>query len=67
MLVKFTHRVDLDLDGLVTPNDAAIFGTNYDENQPAFWAVGDLDLDGLFTPNDAAIFGTFYDESVPLL
>jgi hypothetical protein len=65
VLVKFTHRADLNLDGLVDPNDAAIFGTHYSENDPAFWALGDLDYDGLFTPNDASIFGTFYDESLP--
>jgi hypothetical protein len=30
VLVKFTHRVDLNLDGLVTDADAIIFGTFYD-------------------------------------
>jgi hypothetical protein len=67
VLVKFTHRADVDLDGLVTPNDASIFGTIYSENAPAFWSIGDLDYDGLFTPKDAAIFGTFYDESLSQL
>jgi hypothetical protein len=65
VLIKFTHRVDIDLDGLITPNDASVFGTSYSENDPANWALGDLDYDGLFTPNDASIFGTFYDESLP--
>jgi hypothetical protein len=65
VLVRFTHRVDLNLDGVVDPNDASLFGTNYSENDGAFWAIGDLDMDGLFTPNDASIFGTFYDESLP--
>jgi hypothetical protein len=64
VLVKFTHRADLNLDGLVDPNDASIFGTNYSENDTSFWAIGDLDIDGLFSPNDASIFGTFYDESL---
>jgi hypothetical protein len=64
VLVKFTHRADVDLDGLITPNDASIFGTNYSENDFANWAMGDMDYDGLFTPNDASIFGTFYDESL---
>jgi hypothetical protein len=67
VLIKFTHRADVDLDGAITPNDAAIFGTNYSENDPATWATGDMDYDGVFTPNDAAIFGTFYDESVASL
>ena len=67
MLVKFTHRSDLNLDGLVDPNDSAVFGTNYSENDAAFWSIGDLDYDGLFTPSDSAIFGTFYDESLPLV
>ena len=58
MLVKFTYRIDLDLDGFVTPNDASIFGTNYSEGDTAYWAIGDVDYDGIFTPNDAAIFGT---------
>jgi autotransporter-associated beta strand protein len=64
ILIKFTHRADVDLDGAITPNDASIFGTNYSENDPATWAMGDMDYDGIFTPNDASIFGTFYDESL---
>jgi hypothetical protein len=32
--VKFTHRADVDLDGLITPNDASNFGTFYDESLP---------------------------------
>ena len=64
VLVKFTHRADLNLDGRITPDDSAIFGGNYDENQPAVWATGDLNYDGLFTPDDAAIFGGAYDESL---
>ena len=67
VLVKFTHRADLNLDGLVTPDDSAVFGGNYDENQFANWATGDLNFDGLFTPDDAAIFGGAYDESLPLV
>jgi hypothetical protein len=59
--VKFTHRVDLNLDGLVTDADAIIFSTNYESGAPANWGIGDLDYDGIFTDNDAIIFGTFYD------
>ena len=65
VLVKFTHRADLNLDGVITPDDSAIFGGNYDENQPARWSTGDLNYDGLFTPDDAALFGGAYDEFLP--
>jgi hypothetical protein len=64
VLIKFTHRADLNLDGVITPDDSAIFGGNYDENQPAVWATGDMNYDGVFTPDDAAIFGGAYDESL---
>jgi hypothetical protein len=61
VLVKVTHRVDLNLDGLVTDADAIIFSTNYESGAPANWGIGDLDYDGVFSDNDAIIFGTFYD------
>jgi hypothetical protein len=64
VLVKFSHRVDMDLDGDVGPNDASIFGTNFSEGDAAQWSIGDLDYDGMFTPNDASVFGTFYDGSL---
>ena len=67
VLVKFTHRADINLDGVVTPDDSAVFGGNYDENQPAVWATGDMNYDGFFTPDDAAIFGGAYDESLASL
>jgi fibronectin-binding autotransporter adhesin len=67
ILIKFTHRADINLDGVLTPDDAAVFGGNYDENQPAVWATGDMDYNGLFTPDDAAIFGGAYDESLASL
>ena len=67
ILVKFTHRADINLDGLITPDDSAVFGGNYDENQPAVWATGDMNYDGIFTPDDAAIFGGAYDESLASL
>jgi hypothetical protein len=37
VIVKFTHRVDvdLDLDGFVTPNDAIIFATFYNGTLPS--------------------------------
>jgi hypothetical protein len=67
VLIKFTHRADINLDGVITPDDSAIFGGNYDENQPAVWATGDMNYDGIFTPDDAAIFGGAYDESLASL
>jgi hypothetical protein len=67
ILVRFTHRADINLDGVITPDDSAIFGGNYDENQPAVWATGDMNYDGVFTPDDAAIFGGAYDESLASL
>jgi hypothetical protein len=50
---------------VVNPDDAAIFGGNYDENQPATRATGDMNYDGLFTPDDSALFGAYYDEALP--
>jgi hypothetical protein len=67
VLVKFTHRVDLDVDGLVTPNDAIIFATNYLFNGNANWITGDVDYDGVHTQNDAIIFATFYNGTLPSL
>ena len=64
ILIKFTHRADINLDGLITPDDSAIFGGNYDETQPATWATGDMNYDGRFTPDDAAIFGGAYDDTL---
>jgi autotransporter-associated beta strand protein len=65
VLVKFTHRVDLDLDGLVSGNDAAIFNGSFSEGDTgATWQTGDVDYDGTWSSNDAAIFNSFYDESL---
>ena len=64
ILVKFTHRIDLDLDGVITTNDATIFNSNYTEGAPAYWSIGDLDYDGVFTTNDATLFNSFYNEAL---
>jgi hypothetical protein len=65
VLVKFTHRVDLDLDGMVTGNDAAVFNGAYSEGDSgATWMSGDVDMDGIYSSNDAAFFNSFYDESL---
>lgn len=65
VLVKFTHRTDLNLDGLVTDTDAITFSTNFEANAAAYWSIGDLDMDGLFTDNDAILFSTYYDPNLP--
>jgi autotransporter-associated beta strand protein len=68
VLVKFTHRVDLDLDGLITGNDAAVFNGAFSEGDSgATWMTGDVDYDGAWTSNDAAVFNSFYDESLASL
>jgi hypothetical protein len=65
--VKFTWVDDLDLDGLVTSNDAIQFGNNYSLGDPATHMTGDMDYDGVFTTNDAILFGNNYDTSLPSL
>ena len=64
ILVKFTHRIDLDLDGVITTNDATIFNSRYSEGAPAYWSIGDLDYDRVFTTNDATLFNSFYNEAL---
>jgi hypothetical protein len=65
VLVKFSHRVDLDLTGTVSPNDAIIFATNFIQNGAGNWSTGDVDYDALHTQNDAIIFATFYNQALP--
>jgi GH18 family chitinase len=67
VLVKFTHRVDLNLDGLVTDADAITFSTNHEFGAPAYWAIGDLNMDGIFSDDDSILFGTYYDSTLPQL
>jgi hypothetical protein len=62
--VKFTHRIDLDLDGVITSNDASIFNSRFNEGAPAYWSIGDVDYDHVFTSNDASIFNGFYNEAL---
>jgi hypothetical protein len=61
VLVKFTYRVDLNLDGLVTDADAIVFSTNFENGAAANWAMGDLNFDRQFTDADAIIFSTYYE------
>jgi autotransporter-associated beta strand protein len=67
VLVKFTHRTDLDLDGLITTNDAIIFATNYRGGVAAYHSIGDMDYDRIFTQNDAIIFASYYNASLASL
>jgi hypothetical protein len=63
VLIKFTHRLDLNLDGVVNGTDAAIFGTHFSPGEAATFAQGDVNFNGVFDGTDAAIFGTSYDPS----
>lgn len=65
ILIKFTHRVDLNLDGLMSDADAINFSTNFEIGAPAFWSIGDLNMDGVFSDDDSILFGTYYDTSLP--
>lgn len=65
VLVKYSHRTDLNLDGLVSDSDAIIFSTNYEAGESAFWSIGDLNMDSIFSDDDIILFGTFYDASLP--
>jgi hypothetical protein len=64
ILIKYTHRVGLNLDGFVNDTDSILFSTNYEPNASSWWTIGDLDYDGLFTDSDAILFSTFYDPNL---
>ena len=65
VLVKFTWKDDLNLDGVVDSSDAIVFGTNYDNGATTghTFAQGDLNYDGVIDSSDAIIFGTAYGTS----
>jgi hypothetical protein len=65
VLVKFTHRVDLNLDGVVTDADAITFSTNFEIGASACWSIGDLNMDGVFSDDDSILFSTYYDTNLP--
>jgi hypothetical protein len=67
VLVKFTWRVDLNLDGLVNGDDASVFSGNYAEGQPAIWMTGDVNYDGIYNGDDASIFSGNYNEALTSL
>src|SRR6185369_9213521 len=69
VLVRMTYMDDLTLQGIVSQDDAIIFGTNYDNGATSgrHWWEGDLTHDGLINQDDAILFGAFYDPSLPPL
>ena len=69
VLVKFTWKDDLTLDGVVDSSDAIVFGTNYDNGATTghSFAQGDLNYDGVIDSSDAIIFGTAYNTSLAQL
>ena len=67
IIVKFSWVADLDLDGIVTPNDAIVFANNYNEGHPANHQLGDLNYNGVYDANDAILFANAYNESLPHL
>src|SRR5581483_9946146 len=69
VLVKFTWRDDLNLDGKVTLSDAVIFGANYDAGATTghTFAQGDLNYDGKIDVTDAVLFGSAYNTSIAQL
>ena len=67
VIVKFSWVADIDLDGLVTSNDAIAFAANYSDGAPANHQAGDLNYNGVFDSGDAILFATAYNESLPHL
>ena len=67
IIVKFSWVADIDLDGLVTSNDAIAFAANYSDGAAANHQTGDLNYNGLFDSGDAILFATAYNESLPHL
>jgi autotransporter-associated beta strand protein len=67
VIVKFSWVADIDLDGLVTSNDAITFAAHYTEGAPANHQTGDLNYNGVFDSNDAILFAAAYSESLPHL
>ena len=64
VIVKFSWVADLDLDGVVTSNDAIVFANSYTEGAPATHSVGDLNYNGVFDTSDAILFANAYSESL---
>ena len=64
VIVKFSWVADIDLDGLVTSNDAIAFAANYSDGAAANHQRGDLNYNGIFDSGDAILFATAYNESL---
>ncbi len=68
IFVKFTHRADVNIDGVVNVNDSFIFNGSYNEAAPlARWATGDQNYDGKYTINDSFLFNGAYNEALASL
>jgi autotransporter-associated beta strand protein len=67
VLIKFTHRVDLNFDGVISDADSIVFSTNFEAGAEGYWAIGDLNYDGVLTSDDATIFSTYYETGLASL
>ncbi len=65
VLVKFTHRADRNLDGVINTNDSFLFNGAYNEAVAVSWVKGDLNYDGICSINDSFQFNGGYNESLP--
>jgi hypothetical protein len=62
ILVKFTWRGDINLDGLVDNSDVTTLGVFYGQTNKHWWQ-GDNDYDGDVDSADVAYFGANYNPS----
>lgn len=64
VLIKFTWYGDLNLDGVVDPDDYALMDKSFAAGLPpataAEWADGDFNYDGLLTPADYLLMDTAF-------
>jgi len=63
VVVKFTRRLDFDLDGAVTYGDLSVFNANY--GAATTWSHGDLNYDGASNFDDLSVFNTLYEPTPP--
>ena len=67
VLIRLTYLSDIDLDGLVTSNDAILFAANYSDGKASTHQFGDLNYSGMLESSDAILFATAYNEALPLI
>ena len=67
ILVKFVHRSDLNMDGVVTFSDSVVFNGNFSEGTPTRWVFGDLNYNGVSDFGDSVLFNGGYDEALATL